>query len=84
MTPVADLPTLKMAFPKGRIRQRVSKLLAATDVRMSVSDRGYRRPLSLLAVDAKPLEPQNTVELLRSGTHHVGFAGADWVAELVL
>ncbi len=79
---MGDLPTLKMALPKGRMQQGVSELLAGAGISMSMSDRGYRPTLSLEGVDAKMLKPQNIVEMLHYASRDVGFAGADWVAEL--
>jgi ATP phosphoribosyltransferase len=35
-----------------------------------------------VAYEAKFLKPQNIVEMLETGSRDVGFAGADWVAEL--
>jgi ATP phosphoribosyltransferase len=46
------------------------------------SARGYRPEVSLPDIEAKLLKPQNVVEMLAVGSRDVGFAGADWVAEL--
>ena len=53
---------------------------AGVDVR--VGERGYRPELSLAGFEAKLLKPQNVVEMLHAGSRDIGFAGADWVAEL--
>ena len=49
---------------------------------MAAIDRGYRPTVSLAGFEAKILKPQNIVEMLHAGSRDVGFAGADWVAEL--
>src|SRR2546427_3822786 len=46
------------------------------------SARGYRPDVSLPDTEAKILKPQNIVEMLALGSRDLGFAGADWVAEL--
>ncbi|MDH3222603.1 MAG: ATP phosphoribosyltransferase, partial [Gemmatimonadota bacterium] len=42
----------------------------------------YRPSFSVSGFEAKMLKPQNVVEMLHAGSRDVGFAGADWVAEL--
>ena len=82
--PVAALPDdcLALALPKGRIAAGVQELLAAAGIRVRVDARGYRPVLSEPWLAAKLLKPQNIVQMLASGSRDVGFAGADWVAEL--
>jgi ATP phosphoribosyltransferase len=61
----------------------VFALLADAGITVSTSARGYRPSLGGLDdVDVKILKPQNVVTMLHAGTRDVGFAGADWVAEL--
>ncbi|MCW5768215.1 MAG: ATP phosphoribosyltransferase [Phycisphaeraceae bacterium] len=74
--------TLHVAIPKGRMYEGVVALLAEAGIRLSASARGYRPTLSLPGVEAKILKPQNIIEMLEIGSRDVGFAGADWVAEL--
>ncbi|MHB2015413.1 MAG: ATP phosphoribosyltransferase, partial [Candidatus Xenobia bacterium] len=50
--------------------------------RVSSGERGYRPKLSLPGFEVKLLKPQNIIEMLHTGTRDLGFAGADWVAEL--
>ena len=38
--------------------------------------------ITLPGCEVKMLKPQNIVEMLHAGSRDVGFAGADWVAEL--
>lgn len=82
--PIAEATpsTLHVAIPKGRMYDGIVALLAEAGIRLSASARGYRPTLSLPAVEAKILKPQNIIEMLEVGSRDVGFAGADWVAEL--
>ncbi len=73
---------LEIALPKGRMEAEVHRLLADAGIRVSPSARGYRPQISLPNTEAKILKPQNIVEMLSIGSRDVGFAGADWVAEL--
>lgn len=74
--------TLRIALPKGRMQQGVFALLSEAGISVSVDARGYRPTLSLDDVTCKILKPQSIVEMLALGSRDVGFAGADWVAEL--
>jgi ATP phosphoribosyltransferase len=51
-------------------------------VRVTFGRRGYRPSLSMEGFETKILKPQNIVEMLHLGSRDIGFAGADWVAEL--
>lgn len=73
---------LRLALPKGRMQQGVFQLLADAGIQVKVDERGYRPTLSLEGIEAKLLKPQNIIEMLHAGSRDVGFAGADWVAEL--
>src|SRR5229473_8245197 len=73
---------LRLALPKGRMEQGVLTLLADAGIHVRPSARGYRPEVSLPDTEAKLLKPQNVVEMLAVGSRDVGFAGADWVAEL--
>ena len=77
-----DRPALRLALPKGRMQAGVLTLLGEAGVAVRVDDRGYRPTVSLDGYDIKILKPQNIVEMLHFGSRDVGFAGADWVAEL--
>jgi ATP phosphoribosyltransferase len=72
----------RLGLPKGRMEQGVLTLLADAGIRVRPSARGYRPDVSLPGAEAKLLKPQNVVEMLALGSRDVGFAGADWVAEL--
>lgn len=73
---------LRLGLPKGRMQEAVLQLLADAGIRVTPSARGYRPSVALRACEAKILKPQNIVEMLALGSRDVGFAGADWVAEL--
>jgi len=77
-----DRSTIRMALPKGRMQDGVISLLADAGIRVRASKRGYRPQVSLPNYEAKILKPQNVIEMLGAGSRDVGFAGADWVAEL--
>jgi len=75
-------PLVHLALPKGRMQENVLQLLADAGIRLAFDRRGYRPTLSLPGFEAKLLKPQNIVEMLHLGSRDLGFAGADWVAEL--
>ncbi len=80
--PPASSRRLRLGLPKGRMEQGVLTLLAEAGIHVRPSARGYRPEVSLPDTEAKLLKPQNVVEMLAVGSRDVGFAGADWVAEL--
>lgn len=73
---------LRLALPKGRMQDGVFHLLADAGIHIHASERGYRPRLSIPGYDVKILKPQNIIEMLHFGLRDLGFAGADWVAEL--
>ena len=73
---------LRLALPKGRMHDAVLRLLGEAGVRVESGARSYRPEVALPALETKLLKPQNIVRMLQAGTRDVGFAGADWVAEL--
>lgn len=75
-------PLLRLALPKGRMQDGVFRLLSDAGVQIKLDARGYRPQLSLEQVEAKLLKPQSIIEMLHAGSRDLGFAGADWVAEL--
>jgi ATP phosphoribosyltransferase len=64
------------------MQQAVSTLLSDAGIRLQLGARAYRPTISLAGFDVKILKPQNIVEMLGVGLRDVGFAGADWVAEM--
>lgn len=73
---------LRLGLPKGRMFDGIRTLLQDAGVALQSDARGYRPRLTLPDTETKLLKPQNVVEMLHAGTRDVGFAGADWVAEL--
>lgn len=80
--PRSEAHPVRLALPKGRMQDNVLRLLADAGIRLTLGRRGYRPTLSLAGFDTKVLKPQNIVEMLHAGTRDIGFAGADWVAEV--
>jgi ATP phosphoribosyltransferase len=64
------------------MQAEVLALLAEAGIQVRSGARDYRPKVSLENVTAKLLRPQNIVEMLHVGSRDLGFAGADWVAEL--
>jgi ATP phosphoribosyltransferase len=75
-------PILRIALPKGRLESSVCTLLGEAGIHVLASSRAYRPELSVPGFEAKLLKPRNIVEMLQAGSRDIGFAGADWVAEL--
>ncbi len=73
---------IRLALPKGRIQDGVFSLLREAGIRVHGGGRDYRPAVSMDGFGVKILKPQNVVEMLHAGTRDLGFAGADWVAEL--
>jgi ATP phosphoribosyltransferase len=82
MTSPPDNVVLRLGLPKGRMQEGVFDLLAGAGIRLRAGSRGYRPAISLPGCEVKLLKPQNIVEMLQAGSRDLGFAGADWVAEL--
>lgn len=73
---------IRLGLPKGRMNQSVIALLSEAGIDVRIPQRGYRPAISLPGFECKILKPQNIVEMLHAGSRDLGFAGADWVAEL--
>ncbi len=82
MTRPSDESTLRLAIPKGRMEQSVTRLLADAGIHLTQTVRSYRPHISIPNCEVKILKPQSIVEMLHAGSRDLGFAGADWVAEL--
>jgi len=82
MTRTLDESTLRLAIPKGRMERGVTGLLADAGIHVTQTARSYRPHITLDGCEVKILKPQSIVEMLHAGSRDVGFAGADWVAEL--
>jgi len=77
-----DDETLQLAIPKGRMYDGIVRLLADAGIDLRQTVRNYRPHVNLPSCEVKILKPQSIVEMLHAGSRDVGFAGADWVAEL--
>lgn len=82
MSATEEKPLLRLALPKGHMKDEVFKLLSEANIHLRHGSRNYRPKISLEGVEVKLLKPQNIVEMLHLGSRDIGFAGADWVAEL--
>lgn len=82
MIPTEIQKALKLAIPKGRMYDGVVSLLAEAGIHISQTARSYRPHSNFESCEVKILKPQNIVEMLQAGSRDLGFAGADWVAEL--
>jgi ATP phosphoribosyltransferase len=80
--PAEDKTELRLALPKGHMQEGVFRLLAEAGLPLRIGGRGYRPTTILPGYDIKVLKPQNIIEMLHIGSRDLGFAGADWVAEL--
>jgi ATP phosphoribosyltransferase len=79
---VSESPVLRLALPKGHMQEGVFALLAEAGIHIHGASRSYRPTVSLEGFTVKILKPQNIIEMLQAGSRDIGFAGADWVAEL--
>lgn len=79
---ICSSDSLRLGLPKGRMQEGVLRLLADAGMGVSIGPRLYRPTIALPGFEVKLLKPQNIIEMLDLGTRDVGFAGADWVAEL--
>ena len=82
MTPFDQPGVVRLALPKGRMQAEVLALLDAAGLRVRAGAREYRPTIAAGAFNVKVLKPQNIVEMLAGDSRDIGFAGADWVAEL--
>jgi ATP phosphoribosyltransferase len=73
---------IRLALPKGRMEEGVFSLLGDAGIRVRRGSREYRPTVSLPGYETKILKPQNIVEMVAFGSRDLGFAGADWIAEL--
>ena len=60
----------------------VRRLLEDAGIELALGDRAYRPRLGLPGFEAKVFKPRTVVDMLASGSRDIGFAGADWVADL--
>ena len=73
---------IQLGLPKGRMSEGVKALMTDAGCPVTTASRNYRATIALEGFEAKLLKPQGIVEMLANGRRDIGFAGADWVAEL--
>lgn len=64
------------------MQPEIVALLEGAGLKLRHGGREYRPTIGLEDFEVKLLKPQNIVEMLHVGSRDIGFAGADWVAEL--
>jgi ATP phosphoribosyltransferase len=72
---------LKLILPKGRIQEKVLRLMNRIGLTFNVDPRSYRPACNDREIVAKLLKPQNIPDLVALGRHDCGFTGHDWVVE---
>jgi ATP phosphoribosyltransferase len=72
---------LKIMLPKGRIFEKVVKLMSEAGVYIEMADRVYRPNVSDPEIEIKIMKPQNIPQLIELGAHDIGFTGYDWIIE---
>lgn len=73
---------IRLGIPKGRMYNQTAALLDGAGIKLRHGTRDYRPVSDHHNIEAKILKPQNIIEMLQAGSRDIGFAGADWVAEL--
>jgi len=82
MTDDTSSSDIRLALPKGHIKDGVIQLLADAGISVQQRSRNYRPSFSLSGYEVKILKPQSIVQMLDAGAREIGFTGADWVEEL--
>ena len=72
---------LRLIIPKGRIFEKVTKLLNEAGIYFDGDDRAYRPSVNDPNLEIKIMKPQNIPKLIELGAHDIGFSGNDWVLE---
>ena len=72
---------LRLMIPKGRIFDKVVKLLNESGIYLEGDDRAYRPVSSDPTIEVKLMKPQNIPKLVELGAHDIGFTGFDWVTD---
>lgn len=72
---------LKIAIPKGRINEKIIKLLSEIDIQLLTNGRNYKPKASDSEIEIKLLKPQNIPKIVESGSQDIGFTGYDWIIE---
>lgn len=75
------MPPLRLALPKGRLLEGVTRLLARLDIRFAGDERCYTPACSDPSIQAKIRKVRAIPQLLALGSYDAGFCGLDLVAE---
>ncbi len=72
---------LRLMIPKGRIFEKVVKLLNESGIYLEGDERAYRPKANDPTIEVKLMKPQNIPKLIELGAHDVGFTGFDWITD---
>lgn len=72
---------LRLMIPKGRIFEKVTKLLNESGIHLDGDERAYRPVSSDPEIEVKLMKPQNIPKLIELGAHDIGFTGFDWISD---
>jgi ATP phosphoribosyltransferase len=72
---------IKLALPKGRIYDKVVKLLKNAGFTISGNGRSYRPKINDNNIKIKILKARNIPRLVELGSQDIAFTGNDWVVE---
>lgn len=72
---------LRLVIPKGRIYEKVVKLMNDAGYRVSVQGRELKPVSGDPDIELKIMKPQNIPQIVALGSHDAGFAGLDWCVE---
>ena len=68
---------LKLVVPKGRIFEKVSRLLQDIGIKINGNNRLYIPQSNDSELEIKIMKPQNIAQLIELGSHDIGFTGFD-------
>lgn len=72
---------LKIAIPKGRIHEKVLRLLDNAGIKIKADGRSYKPYCSDPEIEIKVLRARNIPKLVEIGSQDIGFTGFDFVKE---
>jgi ATP phosphoribosyltransferase len=72
---------LRLMIPKGRIFEKVVRLLNESGIYLEGDERAYRPTSSDPTIEVKLMKPQNIPKLVELGAHDIGFTGFDWITD---
>lgn len=72
---------IKILIPKGRIFERVKKLMLEAGYEIKDEGRNYKPKCNVDFIEFKIMKPQNIPQLIELGRQDIGFTGLDWIKE---